>query len=77
MKFEMTKCNRCGCEMLMGVEVCPSCGKAQARAGDAFQPRTLLAVVLAVAVLFAFNWMKPAPHANQVSSPPSAILPSR
>jgi hypothetical protein len=78
MKFEMTKCNRCGSEMLMGVDVCPSCGKEQARAGSSYQPRTLLAVALAVAVLFAFNWMKPAPpHAGQVNSPPSAVLPSR
>jgi uncharacterized OB-fold protein len=78
MKFEMTKCNRCGSEILLGLEVCPSCGKQQASARASFQPRTLLAVALAVAVLFAFNWMKPAPpHARPVNSPPSATLPSR
>ena len=75
MQFEMTKCTRCGSKMLMGLDVCPSCGKQLARVSGmgSFQPRTLLAVALAVAVLFAFSWMKPAPHAGQVSSPPSAI----
>src|SRR5437868_11308188 len=33
MKFEMTKCNQCGSGMLMGVTVCPSCGKEQYRIG--------------------------------------------
>ena len=53
MKFEMTRCNQCGSEMLMGVTVCPSCGKDQSRGGQSavYQPRTLLAVALAAAVL--------------------------
>ena len=74
-KFEMTKCTHCGSQMLMGLDTCPSCGKQLARASGlgSFQPRTLLAAALALAVLFAFNWMKPAPHAGQVSSTPSAI----
>ncbi len=74
MKFEMTKCVRCGSEMLMGVDVCPSCGKQQAGSGGAYQYRTLLAIALTAAVLFAFNWMKSAPpQASQSASPPSAI----
>ncbi len=80
MKFEMTRCNQCGSEMLMGVTVCPSCGKDQSRGGQSavYQPRTLLAVALAAAVLFAFNWMKsPGPQVSQINSPPSATLPTR
>jgi hypothetical protein len=79
MKFEMTKCTECGSEMLMGLTVCPSCGKQQrnARSGS-LQPRTLLAVVLATAVLFAFNWLKSAPpQVNEPTARPSAGLPSR
>ncbi|QIG92473.1 MULTISPECIES: hypothetical protein [unclassified Bradyrhizobium] len=81
MKFEMTKCNQCGSEMPMGVDVCPSCGKLQVginRVGS-YQPRTMLAVGLAAAVLLIFNWFKtPAPHpGSQLTSPPSASLPSR
>jgi hypothetical protein len=78
MKFEMTKCNQCGSEMLMGLAVCPSCGKEQNRRSGSLQPRTLLAVGLTAAVLFIFNWMKPPqPHASQVASPSSVALPSR
>ncbi|VIO73746.1 hypothetical protein CI41S_38520 [Bradyrhizobium ivorense] len=65
--------------MVMGLTVCPSCGKEQVRgwAGSSLQPRTLLAIGLTAAVLIAFNWFKqPAPHADSVS-PPSASLPSR
>jgi hypothetical protein len=60
MKFETTQCTECGSEMLMGLTVCPSCGKRQRNDGgpSLFQPRTLFAVVLAAAVLFVFNWMK-------------------
>ena len=77
-QFEMTKCTQCGSEMLMGLTVCPSCGQKQknARGGGAYQPRTLLAVMLAAAILFIFNWFKSAPT-GQVTSPPSATLPSR
>jgi uncharacterized paraquat-inducible protein A len=79
MKFEMTRCNQCGCEMLTGVDVCPSCGKQQSVSrSSSLQPRTLLAVGLAAAVLLFFNWIKPAaPQASQIASPPSATLPSR
>jgi hypothetical protein len=76
MKFEMTKCYKCGSEMLTGLDVCPSCGSQQAQNGrsGALQPRTMLAAGLAVAVLFVFNWLKPAPpRPGQVSSPPAAI----
>ncbi|UGY14914.1 hypothetical protein [Bradyrhizobium septentrionale] len=81
MKFEMTKCNQCGSEMPMGVDICPSCGKLQvgiSRLGT-YQPRTMLAVGLTAAVLLIFNWFKtPAPHpGSQLTSPPSASLPSR
>ncbi len=81
MKFEMTKCNQCGSEMLMGVTICPSCGKPQTglgKPGGLYTPGTMLAVVLAAAVLLFFNWMKPpAPQVSQITSPPSATLPSR
>jgi hypothetical protein len=78
MKFEMTKCNQCGSEMLMGADICPSCGKQQSRRGGSFQPRTLLAIGLAAAVLLVFNWFKsPAPQTGRLTSPPSAALPSR
>ena len=74
MKFEMTKCNQCGSEMLMGAEICPACGKEQSRRASSYQPRTLLAVGLTAAVLLVFNWMNPShPPANQVTSSPSAI----
>jgi hypothetical protein len=80
MKFEMTRCNQCGSEMPMGLTVCPSCSKVQAGMGRAgiYQPRTMLAVGLAAAVLLFFNWIKsPAPQVSQITSPPSAALPSR
>jgi hypothetical protein len=81
MKFEMTKCNQCGSEMLMGVTNCPSCGKPQiglGKPGGLYTPGSMLAVVLAAAVLLFFNWMKPpAPPVSQITSPPSATLPSR
>jgi hypothetical protein len=82
MKFEMTKCNQCGSDMLMGVTVCPSCGKPQTgvgKPGGLYTPGTMLAVGLAAAVLLIFNWIKsPAPpQANQIASPPSVIVPSR
>ena len=85
MKFEMTKCNRCGSEMLMGLETCPSCGKQQSRGRGtgALQPRIMLAVGLTATVLLIFNWLKPLePHAgqttsSQVTSLPSASHPSR
>jgi hypothetical protein len=81
MKFEMTRCNQCGSEMLMGVTVCPSCGRPQtgvAKPGGLYQPRPMLAVGLAAAVLLIFNWIKsPAPPANHIASPPSVTSPSR
>lgn len=81
MQFEMTKCNQCGADMLMGLTTCPSCGRSQTastRSGSLRQPGTLLAVVLAAAVLFIFNWMKsPGPHMNQITARPSATLPSQ
>ena len=77
MKFEMTRCTYCGSEMLMGLTVCPSCGKEQ-RSAAAFRPQSLLMFGLALAVLFIFNWLKPAPpQTNQNISPPSAAIPSR
>jgi hypothetical protein len=80
MKFEITKCNQCGSEMLMGVTTCPSCGKTQSgygTPGGRYTPGTMLAVGLAAAVLLIFNWMKPAPSVNQVTSPPAITIPSR
>ena len=80
MNFETTKCTECGSEILMGLTVCPSCGRQQRSAGGAglVQPRTLLAVVLVTAVLFAFNWFKSAPpQVNEITARPSASLPSR
>ncbi len=79
MKFEMTRCNQCGSDMPMGTILCPSCGKAQtgARRSGSLQPRTLLAVALAAAVLLVFNWIKaPAPQTDPVTARPSAVLPS-
>ena len=61
MKFEMTGCNKCGSEMLMGADICPSCGQSQSRSsrsGNLYQPRTILAAGLAAAVLLFFNWIK-------------------
>jgi hypothetical protein len=80
MKFEMTKCSQCGSEILMGVIVCPSCGRPQSGSGrpGPYQPGTMLAVGLAAAVLLIFNWIKsPAPQVSQVTSPPSVTLPAR
>jgi len=81
MKFEMTRCNQCGGEMLMGATLCPSCGQTQtgsAKRGGLYQPGVLLAVALSAAVLLFFNWIKsPAPQLNQRDSPPSVSLPSR
>jgi hypothetical protein len=79
--FEMTKCNQCGSEMLMGVTICPSCGRSQTgngKPGGLYTPGTLLAVVLSAAVLLIFNWIKPhAPQVSQVTSPPAVSIPSR
>jgi hypothetical protein len=81
MKFEMTRCNQCGSEMLMGASICPSCGKPQSGMGRPvvlYQPRTMLAVGLAAAVLLVFNWIKsPAPQVSRITSPPPVSLPSR
>ena len=81
MKFEMTRCNKCGSEMLMGADICPSCGQSQnrsSRSGNLYQPRTILAAGLAAAVLLFFNWINPrTPHATQVASPPAVSDPSR
>ena len=81
MKFEMTRCSQCGSEMLMGVTICPSCGKPQtgfSKRGGLYQPGAMLAVALAAAVLLFFNYIKsPAPQANQTTSPPSVTLPAR
>ena len=81
MKFEMTRCNQCGSEMLMGVTICPSCGKPQtgvAKPGGLYQPRTMLAVGLAAAVLLIFNWINPrTPQVSQIASPPAVSVPSR
>jgi hypothetical protein len=80
-KFEMTRCNQCGGEMLMGVTTCPSCGKSQAgygRSAGLYQSGTMLAVALAAAVLLFFNWINPrAPHAGQSASPPAVSAPAR
>jgi hypothetical protein len=80
-KFEMTKCNKCGSEMLMGADICPGCGQSQSRSsrsGNLYQPRTMLAVGLAAAVLLFFNYIKsPAPQAGQTISPPSVTVPAR
>ena len=79
--FEMTRCNQCGSEMVMGVTTCPSCGKAQSgygTPGGRYTPGTMLAVGLAAAVLLIFNWIKPlAPQVGQLASPPSVTIPSR
>jgi hypothetical protein len=78
MKFETTRCNQCGSEMLTGLTVCPSCGRTQTSRGGALTPRTILAVALTAAVLFAFNWFKgPAPQTDGLTARPSAGLPSR
>ena len=79
MQFEMTKCNKCGTGMLMGADICPSCGQSQrrsSRSANLNQPRTLLAVGLAAAVLLIFNWINPrTPHTS--NSPPAVTLPAR
>ncbi len=81
MKFEMTRCNQCGSEMLMGVSICPSCGQPQTgfgKRGGLYQPGVMLAVGLAAAVLLFFNWIKPpAPQVNPITSPPSVTAPAR
>jgi hypothetical protein len=81
MKFEMTKCNQCGSEMLMGASVCPSCGQTQTgygKRGGLYQPGAMLAVGLAAAVLLFFQWLKPpSPQPDQISSSPSVSVPAR
>ena len=81
MKFEMTRCNQCGSELLMGATLCPSCGQTQTgygKRGGLYQPGVMLAAGLAAAVLLFFNWINPrTPHANQLTSPPSVTVPSR
>ena len=81
MKFEMTRCNQCGSEMLTGATLCPSCGQTQTgngKRGGLYQPGALLAVALSAAVLLFFNWIKsPAPQPDQLTSPPSVTVPSR
>src|SRR5882724_9470060 len=73
--FEMTRCNQCGNEMLMGATLCPSCGQTQSgygKRGGLYQPGAMLAVGLAAAVLLFFNYIKsPAPQASPITSPPS------
>ena len=79
MKFEMTKCNQCGSEMLMGANICPSCGQPQnGRRGGLYQPGAMLAVGLAAAVLLFFNYIKsPPPQASQIASPSAVAVPVR
>jgi hypothetical protein len=78
--FEMTRCNQCGSDMVMGVTTCPSCGKAQSgygTPGGRYTPGTMLAVGLAAAVLLIFNFIKsPAPPVGQLT-PPSVSIPLR
>jgi hypothetical protein len=65
----------------MGADICPGCGQSQSRSsrsGNLYQPRTMLAVGLAAAVLLFFNYIKsPAPQAGQTISPPSVTVPAR
>ncbi|SIO51527.1 hypothetical protein SAMN05443247_06976 [Bradyrhizobium erythrophlei] len=71
MKFEMTKCNQCGSEMLMGVTICPSCGKPQTglgKPGGLYTPGTMLAVGLAAAVLLFFMDQVPRAAGEPVTS---------
>jgi hypothetical protein len=79
--FEMTRCNQCGSELVMGVTSCPSCGKQQSgygKPGGLFTPGSILAVVLSAAVLRIFNWFKsPPPQVCQVTSPSTVTTPSR
>jgi hypothetical protein len=79
--FEMTRCNQCGSELVMGVTTCPSCGKQQSgygKPGGLYTPGSIVAVVLAAAVLLVFNFIKsPPPQVSQVTSPPSVSIPSR
>ena len=78
--FEMTRCNQCGSEMVMGVTICPSCGRSQTgngKPGGLYTPGTLLAVALSAAVLLIFNWFKSPPPMSQVTSPASVTIPSR
>jgi uncharacterized OB-fold protein len=60
MKFETTRCFRCGTTMLMHAAICPSCGANQKTSPRAnpFQPRVMIAVGLSAAVLLAWNWIK-------------------
>jgi hypothetical protein len=80
-QFEMTKCNKCGSEMLMGADICPACGQSQSRSsrsGSLYQPRMMLAAGLAAAVLLFFNWINPrTPQASHSASPPAASVPAR
>ena len=60
MTFETTRCFRCGTTMLMHAEICPNCGgnqKTDARANP-YQPRVMIAVGLAAAMLLVLNWLK-------------------
>jgi hypothetical protein len=67
--------------MLMGVTICPNCGRPQTgngKPGGLYTPGTMLTVGLSAAVLLIFNFIKsPAPPASQVISPPSVSIPSR
>jgi hypothetical protein len=78
--FEMTRCNQCGSEMVMGVTTCPSCGKTQTgygTPGGRYTPGTMLAVGLAAAVLLIFNFMKSPAPVSQTTSPPAVVFPAR
>jgi hypothetical protein len=80
MQLEMTNCAFCSSEMPMGAIICPSCGRDQTQSARRapFTPRTLLAVALSAAVLIGWNWFAaPSPKMSQLTSPPSAALPSR
>jgi hypothetical protein len=81
MKFEMTRCNQCGSEMLMGATLCPSCGQGQTgygKRGGLYQRGVMLAVALSALVLLVFNYINsPAPRPNQLTPPSAVTLPSR
>lgn len=63
MTFETARCFWCGTTMLKDAATCPSCGgdqKTNARANP-YQPRVMISVGLAAAVLLVWNWIKAMP----------------
>jgi predicted nucleic acid-binding Zn ribbon protein len=63
MKIATTNCSFCEAAMPMGAAICSVCGREQKGRGlsSPHRLRMLIAIVLSLVVLIAWNWLRAAP----------------